>query len=98
MTVPRELATARRVQIQGRILEELAGDDAPLTATLDRFEKRFGFAQDDLRTCLLELAYAGWITIHIQPFGRVTIRLEQGDGAEPVTVSGYRSIPRAWRL
>ena len=80
------------------ILEALAEDDAPLTATLERPEKRFGLAQDELRACLLELAYAGWITIHIQPFGRVTIQLEQGDGAKPVTVAGCRSVPRTWQL
>jgi hypothetical protein len=98
MTSQRDAPTARRIQGQGRILEELAEGDAPLTATLDRLEKRFGLTQDELRICLLELAYAGWITIHIQPFGRVTIQLEQGDGTRPVTVAGNRSVPQVWRL
>ena len=98
MTAPRERAAARGIEGQGRILEALAGDDAPVTATLDRLEQRFGLAHGELRACLLELAYAGWITIRIQPFGRLTIQLEQGDGAEPVTVAGCRSVPRAWRL
>jgi hypothetical protein len=80
MTVSRDLAAARRIQGQGRIMDALASDGAPLTASLRRLEKRFGLAQDELRACLLELAYAGWITIHIQPFGRVTIQLEQGEG------------------
>ena len=99
MAVPREQTTARRIQGQGRILEELAGADAPLTGTLDRLEKRFGLTQDELRACLLELAYAGWITIHIRPFGRVTIHLvHEGTDAPPVTVAGMRSVPAAWRL
>jgi hypothetical protein len=98
MTSPRELTTARRVQGQGRILELLAEDDAPLTGTLQRLSRQFQLDPDDLRNCLLELAYAGWITIHVQPFGRVTIQLEQGDGAKPVTVAGCRSVPQAWRL
>ena len=99
MTSPREFAAARRLRGQGDILEALAGDEAPLTGTLERLEKRFGLAQDELRACLLELAYAGWITIHIQPFGRVTIRLEtQGASVEPVTVARHRSAPRTWRV
>jgi hypothetical protein len=99
MTGPRELAEARRIQSQGRILEALAEDDDGLTGTLARLSKQFGLSPDDLRTYLLELAYAGWITIHIQPFGRLTIQLEQqGQDARPVTVAGCRSVPDAWRL
>jgi hypothetical protein len=80
-------------------MDALARDDAPLTATLRRLEQRFGLTRDELRACLLELAYAGWITVHIQPFGRVTVRLEREvDGAPPVTMAGRRSVPRAWRL
>src|SRR5919107_357025 len=98
MTSPREHAAARRIRGQGHIMDVLVEDDAPLTATLRRLEKRFGLTQDELRACLPELAYAGWITIHIQPFGRVTIQLEQGgDDARPVTVTGCRSVPQSWR-
>ena len=88
----------RRIRGQGRILEALAGGDAPLTAPLDRLERRLGLAHEELRACLLELAYAGWITIRVQPFGRVTIQLEQERaGAQPVTVAGVRSVPAARR-
>ena len=93
----RDAATARRIRGQGRILEVLASGDAPVTGTLDRLERRFGLAQEELRACLLELAYAGWITIHVQPFGRVTLQLEQDDpGGPPVTAVGVRSVPAAW--
>ena len=95
---PRCALEVRRIRGQGRILEALAGGDAPLTAPLDRLERRFGLAHEELRACLLELAYARWITIRVQPFGRVTIQLEQeGVGAQPVTVAGVRSGPAAWR-
>ena len=87
-------ASARLIRGQGRILEALAGDDEPLTGTLDRFEQRFGLAHEELRACLLEMAYAGWITVRIQPFGRVTIELQrEGADGPPVTVVGVRSVP-----
>ena len=49
MTVPREIATGRRIAAQGHILEALVEDDGPLTGMPDRFEKRFGLAHDELR-------------------------------------------------
>jgi hypothetical protein len=99
MTSRREVATARRIRGQGRILEALTEDDNGLTGTLGRLGKQFELTPDDLRSCLLELAYAGWITIHIQPFGRVTIQVErESQNARPVTAAGCRSVPDAWRL
>ena len=99
MTVAHDRAAARRIVGEGRILEALAEDDAALTGTLVRLGKQFGLAPDDLRGCLLELAYAGWITIRIQPFGRLTIQLEYlSEDAQPVTMTRGGSVPSAWRL
>lgn len=93
MMSQRDDAEVRRIRGQGRILEALAGG----AALLDRLERRFGLAHEELRARLLVLAYAGWITIRVQPSGRVTIHLEQeGVGAQPVTVAGVSSVA-AWR-
>ena len=53
---------------------------------------------DELRTCLRELARAGWIQIVIQPFGRITIQLAYEPEAQPARVVGCRSVPDAWPL
>jgi hypothetical protein len=98
MTALREDAVVERVVSQGRIMEALAEDEAPLTGMLARLGHQFKLAPDELRTCLLELACAGWITVLIQPFGRLTIQLAREEGAHPVTMAGCRSVPDVWRL
>src|SRR5687767_9016970 len=99
MGSPRDAATGRRVLGQGRILEALAGDDDGLTGTLDRLGRQFGLAPDELRACLRELMRVGWVAVHTQPFGRLTIRLERrSHDAQPVSVERRRGVPDAWRL
>jgi DNA-binding transcriptional regulator PaaX len=100
MTAPRDIAEARHVRGQGRILEALAEDNAVLIGTLERLSKQFGLAPDDLRTCLLELMRAGWIAVQTQPFGRLTVRLERRLHETPPPAVGERrrSVPDAWRL
>jgi len=98
MAVPRVGAADRRILWQGRIMETLAEDDAPLTGTLGRLGRRLELPPDELRACLRELARAGWIQILIQPFGRLTIRVAYEPETPPVRVVGCRSVPAAWQL
>src|SRR4051794_36219448 len=97
MTMSGDRAMETRIRGEGRILETLAEDGVVLTGTLGRLGKQFGLAPDELRGCLLELAYAGWITILIQPFERLTIQVKQEDDTQPVVMTGCRSVPSTWR-
>jgi hypothetical protein len=93
MRAPRDIAAARRIRGQGRILEALAGNDTMLTGTLSQLGRHFGMTPGTLRICLLTLAYAGWITIAPRPRGRLTIRLEQRPrSAPPVTPVRRRPV------
>src|SRR5690349_16327531 len=89
---------ARRTCGEGAIMETLAEADEGLTGTPERLGDRFGLTSGELQACLLELAYAGWIAIRIEPFGRLTIRLAHEGVTEPVTAVPGRSVPAAWRL
>src|SRR5215475_3768910 len=92
-------APVRWVLGGGRIMEALAGDDAPLTGTLGRLGHQFGLSSDELHVCLLDLARAGWISILIQPFGRLSIEVAyEPVGSPSVRAVGCRSVPDAWRL
>jgi hypothetical protein len=73
---PHDLTEARRHRIEARILATLAKDGAVLDGTLDALSHRFGLAPAALRASLLMLAYAGDISIHSQPGGRLTIQSE----------------------
>jgi hypothetical protein len=76
MTSRRDTIAARRVHGQGRILEALAEDDVVLTGTLAHLGGQFGLPPQVVRACLLDLAYAGWITIEPQRLGHLTIRID----------------------
>ena len=80
-------------------MEALASGDV-LAGTLDHPGQRFGLAPDELRVCLLQLAYAGWVAVQTQPGGRLTIRLERRSHIAPPPASGERRrpVPDAWRL
>ena len=47
----------------------------PSPATLGHLADRFGLPSRVARLCILELAYAGWITIDAPQHGDLTIRL-----------------------
>src|SRR5690348_12555519 len=98
MAALRTDATDRRIIEEGSLMEALAEDGAVLTGSIDSLGRRFGLFPNGLRACLLELARAGWISILIQPFGRITVQIAYEPGGQPVRVAGYRSVPAAWRL
>jgi len=88
------------VVAQGRIVEAVA-DGTVLVGTLDRLARRFDLAPDDLRACLRQLVRVGWVAVHTEPFGRLTIRLErrtEQPESAPVTRELRRGVPDAWRL
>jgi hypothetical protein len=96
----RDAATDRRVRVQGRILEELAEDDAVLSGTLDRLVREFDLAPDELRACLRELVRARWIVVQTFPFGYLTVELERRSPAALPSMARERrrSAPDAWDL
>jgi len=101
MAINHEISRDRFISAQGRILEELAGSDAVLAGTLHSLGRRFDLTPDDLRTCLRELAQAGWLAVQTQPFGRLTIRLERRVATEPplgAAVERRRQPKNAWHL
>jgi|GEM_PF-6501412 len=83
MAINHDLSRDHIVAAQGRILEAVADDEATLAGTLDSLGHRFGITDDDVRTCLRELAEAGWLAVQRQPFGQLTIRLERRVSEEP---------------
>jgi hypothetical protein len=96
----RDAATDRRVRVQGRILEELAEDDAVLAGTLDRLGRDMDLAPDELRVCLRELVRAGWIVVQTFPFSYLTVQLERRSPTALPSMAGERRRPvaDAWEL
>jgi hypothetical protein len=80
MTVPRDLAVARRAHQRAYILDVLA-TGAVFTGTLAGLAPAFRLEPKALRLCLLELAYAGQIVVTHRR-GQLTLRIERRSGGE----------------
>jgi hypothetical protein len=80
MTAPLDLMATRRAHHRARILEVLA-TGAVSVGTLDSLGRAFRREPRELRTCLLELAWAGLIAVG-QEGARLTLRPERRPGED----------------
>jgi len=70
------LGTPDLLLAEGRVLEAVASGSV-LLGTPEELARQLGVRSDNLRIALHELQRVSWIVVHVQPAGRLAVRLER---------------------
>ena len=84
---------------EGRVLEAVASGSV-LLGTPEELARQLGVRTDNLRIALHELQRVSWIVVHVQPTGRLSVRLERRtpEGRRAIAVERRGAQPPVWTL
>ena len=84
---------------EGRVLEAVASGTV-LHGTPEELARQLGVRPDDLRIALHELQRVSWIVAHVQPTGRLAVRLERRSPERRPTIATERRgvQPPVWTI
>ena len=93
------IGTPNLLLAEGRILEAVASESV-LLGTPEELARQLGVRADDFRIALRELQRVSWIVAHLQPAGRLAVRLERRSAERQRTTAIERrgTQPPVWTL